>query len=284
MEIYSHPIFSVQGRDFPGQEHPNRLSRVWNLVQETERVYSRDHDQDPEIRSKIEDVHNYIDTIQYTGPSYTTIDEERETFIDRLTYRAGIAAVVTSIYAAQAEGFALVRPPGHHAHADYTHGFCIFNNMAIAAKQLLKDGERVLVLDLDIHHGCGTEELLKKEPDAKMISLYQRGTKRDWPANNHFTYAKNCDHIPIKGEVHDKRYCKIFDKILPTIDAFQPTIIGVSLGLDTFEGEAYAWNLTGKSLQHIRQRLKGRRIFAILEGGYTEIAIEQGLAAFIEDP
>lgn len=285
MQVYSHPIFNIQGRDFPGVEHPNRLSRVWNLMQLAERVYSRDDDQDPEIRSRIEDLHNYIDSIHFTGPGYTSIDEEKETFIDRLTYRAAITAAVTSMHAAEAEGFALVRPPGHHAHADYTHGFCIFNNMALAVNQLINNGERVLVLDIDIHHGCGTEELLEKEKDAKMISLYQRGTKRDWPKKDHFSYAENCQHIPLIGEMNDKRYCKIIDEqVLPSIEKYNPEIIGVSLGLDTFQGELYGWNLTEKSLSHIRKRLKGRRIFGILEGGYTEKALEYGIEAFLEDP
>ena len=285
MDIYSHPMFRIQGATFPGPEHPDRLNLVEELIANAERAYTSEIDEDPEIRAQIEELHSYQDTLQFSGAGTESIDEEGETFIDRLSYRTAIAAAVTSIYTAEAQGFALVRPPGHHAHAAYTHGFCLLNNMALATKNLLKNGERVLVLDLDIHHGCGTEELLEKEPDACMISLYQRNTKRDWPPNEHFLYAKNCQHIPLTGRVDDLQYCTLFEKtVMPSIERFQPTIIGVSLGLDTFQEENYGWKLSKRTIKEIRKFLKGRNIFGILEGGYTEEAVRDGIEAFIEDP
>lgn len=285
MQVYSHPIFATQGSDFPGMENPQRIKNVWPLINESERVYSREYDSDPHTLSQIEEVHRYLEELKYRGPGYIAIDDEEETFIDRLSYRTAIAAVVTSIYAAEAEGFALIRPPGHHAHKDYTHGFCLLNNMALTAKHLLKNGERVLILDLDIHHGCGTEDILQKENDVKMISLYQRETKRDWPASDHFIYAQNCTHIPLIGEINDTKYMHVFDEqVLPQIKSFEGSIIGISLGLDTFENEVFGWHLTEKTLKHIRQRLKGQRLFALLEGGYKPRTIQKGLEAFLQDP
>ena len=152
--------------------------------------------------------------------------------------------------------------------------------MAIATKHLLEQGERVLVLDLDIHHGCGTEELLEEEKNAHIISLYQQGI---WPGDKHYTFAANCTHLPIEGTVDDKRYLNILrEQVLPEIDAWNPTRIGVSLGFDTFIGEQFGWNLTAETIRTIKKMLKERSTFAILEGGYTPSAVRAGIEALIE--
>src|SRR3989344_111343 len=212
MKVYSHPLFYIQGSCFTGPEHPERLHKVYSLIENAERAYRRGDEENMDLRARIEATHSYVDNLHVNKGKTKSIDEEEETFADYQSFRTACAAVATSIYAAQARGFALVRPPGHHAHREYTHGFCLFNNMAIATKVLIENGERVLVLDLDIHHGCGTEELLEEERDASMISLYQRNTKRDWPPNEHFLYAKNCQHIPLTGRVDDLQYCTLFEK------------------------------------------------------------------------
>ena len=154
--------------------------------------------------------------------------------------------------------------------------------MAIATKNLLENGERVLVLDLDVHHGCGTEELLAEEKEAHIISLYQ---KNIWPEQNHFLYADNCTHIPLDGKVNDEKYIQAFkERVLPEIEAWDPSIIGISLGLDTFAEEQFGWELTKDTIKTIRELVKRREIFGILEGGYTKQAVQEGVSAFLEDP
>jgi len=154
--------------------------------------------------------------------------------------------------------------------------------MALATKQLLDNGERVLVLDLDVHHGCGTEELLENEKDAYMISLYQKDI---WPKDAHYVYADNCLHLPLEGKVRDREYLEVFrSRVLPSIESFNPSVIGVSLGLDTFDDEQFAWHLTQQSLREIRKELKKYQIFGILEGGYEPRNVHKGVEAFLQDP
>ena len=282
MDIYSHPIFLVQGNAFSGPENPERFSTSRRFVENAERGYSKGDDEDPEMLSKIESMHSYLEELRLVGAGYKAIDHEKETLVDRLSYRTAIAAAMTAIYAAEARGFALVRPPGHHAHRDFTHGYCLLNNMALATKQLIENGERVLVLDLDVHHGCGTEELLESERDVQMISLYKKGL---WPKEDHFANADNCLHLALEDSMTDERYLRIFaDSALPAINSFDPTVIGISLGLDTFAEEKFGWELTPKVLRTVRQLLRRRQLFGVLEGGYYPGSVSTGLAAFTTDP
>src|SRR3989344_5976540 len=148
MNVYSHPLFYIQGSGFPGPEHPDRLMGLRGIIEHAERAYSKADENDADLLAKIESVHSYVDSLRISRGRQTTVDAEEETFIDYQSFRTACAAVATSIYAAEAHGFALVRPPGHHAHRDFTHGFCLLNNMAIATKHLMECGEKGLVLDL----------------------------------------------------------------------------------------------------------------------------------------
>ncbi|MBM3204308.1 histone deacetylase family protein [Candidatus Woesearchaeota archaeon] len=282
MQLYSHPLFLAQGRDFPGDENSDRLFALRQIIEQAERAFRRGDEENVELIERLERHHSYISDLKVRGPMIQCIDEERETFIDRLSYRTACAAAATSIDAALCEGFALVRPPGHHAHRDFTHGFCLVNNMVIAIEALLENGERPLVLDIDIHHGCGTEELLEEKEDVYMISPYQEGL---WPGTNHFCYASNCLHIPLTETLTDRRYQQMFEtQVMPAIENWEPSIIGVSLGVDTFYDDKYGGKLSAQTIRRIRQHLKGRRVFGILEGGYTDHSLSEGIHAFLEEP
>lgn len=283
MQVYSHTLFFTQGAQFLGREHPQRLENCRTLLRNAEQVFSSGDEEDPHLLEEIMQMHDYLEDLHfYEKRGYKTIDDEEETFVDRLSLKTAIAAVSTSMYAAEARGFALVRPPGHHAHRSFTHGYCLLNNMALAVQRLLGNGERVLVLDLDVHHGCGTEELLENEKDACMISIYQKDI---WPKDPHYVYADNCLHIPLEGKIADKQYLEAFQRrVLPAIESFKPSIIGLSLGLDTFDDEQFAWQLTTKSIQEIRKALKTWPVFGILEGGYEAENVQKGIEAFLEEP
>ncbi|MBI5797747.1 hypothetical protein HZA98_02480 [Candidatus Woesearchaeota archaeon] len=281
MQIYSHPLFLAEGNNFPGKETPRRLEDLEEHVLSSERAFNRGDEEDPELLERITSVHSYLDDLRVIGPQVETIDEEEETHTDRLSYRTAIAAVATSILAAEMEAFALVRPPGHHAHKDKAHGFCLLNNMAIAALYCAEQGKKVLVLDVDVHHGCGTEEILAGEECAKMISLYKREL---WPGKKDFTYAKNCTHLAMGGAMNNKRFLKIIqERVMPEIYAWKPDIIGVSLGLDTFADEQFGWELDEHAITTLRETLKPYRIFGILEGGYISESIYRGVQAFTKD-
>lgn len=176
-----------------------------------------------------------------------------------------LAAGVT-IKAAENLGFALTRPPGHHAGRDSLGGFCYFNNVAIAVKKL---NRKTAILDIDVHHGQGTEEIFLGDEDVSYVSLHQSplypmtGLKSD----------RNCHNFPLLPGTDEKAYLKTLEKALTTVESFRPELLAVSLGLDTFAEDPLAGqNVTKEGYGKIGKMIKelGIPTFMALEGGYSD--------------
>ena len=150
--------------------------------------------------------------------------------------------------------------------------------MALATKALVQRGERVLVFDMDVHHGCGTEEILSTVENATMVSFYQADI---WPGETHYSDAQNSIRVPIEGDVDDALYAQHIDRYLvPALQRFQPTVVGISLGLDTFRDEIFGWKLTEETICNVKNLLANQRYFGILEGGYEPSSVFYGVRAF----
>lgn len=199
------------------------------------------------------------------------------------SYEVACYAVGAVILACENKGFALVRPPGHHASASRGAGFCLFNNMAIAAKYLAEKGKRVFIVDFDLHHGNGTEDIVFGDERILYFSTHQSPF---YPGTG-LASRGNCINVPLSYGTSDEEYMKILEtEMVPAINAFKPDVIGLSAGFDAyikdfnFLNPAGGFQLTLKSYQMIRDIINPYPHFAVLEGGYNPESIKEGVDVF----
>ncbi|MEW6555875.1 MAG: histone deacetylase family protein [Elusimicrobiota bacterium] len=172
--------------------------------------------------------------------------------------------------------FSMMRPPGHHAGKNFLGGFCYFNNIAIATKYLiaqspnprLKSGATIAILDIDCHHGNGTQDIFLGDANVVYISLHQVPL---YPGTG-LKSEKNCLNFPLSPGTDETRYLEILDIALTEIKKVEPDIIGISVGFDTYENDPLTQlNLKKESYTKIAQKIAGLHLktFAVLEGGYS---------------
>jgi acetoin utilization deacetylase AcuC-like enzyme len=193
-------------------------------------------------------------------------------------------------------GFALIRPPGHHALPDRAMGFCIFNNVAIAAKaaQLQRDLERVAIVDFDVHHGNGTQAIFEKDPSILYTSSHQYPHYPGTGSLKEIGHGKGKGTIinfPLPAGVGDEGFPAIYNEILiPAMRRFKPQIIIVSAGYDCHWSDPLAGlglSLTGmawisQTLVNLAEELCTGKIVFALEGGYNLDVLRIGVANSIK--
>ncbi|PKA05360.1 histone deacetylase family protein, partial [Leptospira ellisii] len=150
---------------------------------------------------------------------------------------SGIALVDALIEGKIKNGFSLLRPPGHHAERDRIMGFCMFNNIAIAARYLQLHGfKKIFILDWDVHHGNGTQEIFYSDPDIFYASIHQYPFYPMTGSYDEIGYGLGKGttlNVPMPVDSHNAAYIKAFEKkIIPTMERFEPEIILISAGFD----------------------------------------------------
>jgi acetoin utilization deacetylase AcuC-like enzyme len=213
--------------------------------------------------------------------------------LDQNAYRAARAAVDVALSATEEllEGrpmaYALCRPPGHHAGRRVFGGFCYFNNAAVAAQALSAEG-KVAVLDIDFHHGNGTQDIFWTRSDVLTLSIHGHPNYA-YPYFSGFAdeigegFGRNFNrNFPLPENAGDEAYLSTLDRALETIGRFKPTFLVVSLGYDTMSGDPTgSFALSVKTMQSVGSRLASLHhpLLVVQEGGYSLRNLRRGSAA-----
>lgn len=287
-----------------GPGHPENAARLKAISKrlEAEAIWDRlVKCQAPKATwGQISNVHdlNYIEKVRrmfpMRAPQYLDGDTRLSEFSLEAALRAAGACVhgVDLVMSGAVENaFCAVRPPGHHACVDQAMGFCVFNNIAVAAMHAIEDYrlQRVLIVDFDVHHGNGTEDIFADNPNVLMCGTFQSpfypmSGGLDGPAN-----MVNCPIPAGKGLADIKE--QIEKHWLEAIDAFKPQLVLVSAGFDAHVDDPLAnLSLTTKDFAWLTQFVKrvadtycGGRLVSSLEGGYNPEALADSVLIHISE-
>jgi acetoin utilization deacetylase AcuC-like enzyme len=199
------------------------------------------------------------------------------TIASETSYEACLLAAGASTEAAVGGGFALVRPPGHHAPAGSQSGFCLVNNVAIAARaaQERLGVERVAIVDFDVHHGDGTQAIFRDDPTVLCASIHQYRPPLFPGTGGPDEQDETTVNVPMNGGDGDAEFLRAFDeRIVPTVTRFDPGLVLVSAGFDAHADEEIyrkATRVTEDGFRELARRCAqlGPRVGAVLEGGYN---------------
>jgi acetoin utilization deacetylase AcuC-like enzyme len=224
---------------------------------------------------------------------------DADTFVGEASYRAalhaagGACAMVRSLLGGEHRvGFSALRPSGHHAEAERAMGFCLFNNVAIAAELAIAElgAERVFVLDWDVHHGNGTGEAFRRRSDVLFVSIHQAGIypgsgpAGDFGSGEGEGYTIN---LPVPAGSGEELWLSLVEHVaIPVALSFAPDLVLVSAGFDAHRADPLAGcNLEAESFAQMARHLRdlaarlGVPLGLVLEGGYEPLALADSVAA-----
>jgi acetoin utilization deacetylase AcuC-like enzyme len=277
----SHPAFAEL---HPTGEHPERQERLRVLLE----AFPGFEEARPATVDEIAACHDrgYIELVRRASASGQTVFLDPDTICTPTSYEAALLAAGAAIEAVERQGFALVRPPGHHALGDRAMGFCLFNNIAVAARFAQRElgVGRVAILDWDVHHGNGTQAIFRDDESVLFVSLHQ------WPfypgSGGPDEGDETTVNVPLPAGTGDAQYLEAFDRAaLPALERFAPDLLLVSAGFDAAAGDPLGGMLLTEDGFAALARRAGSisdRLALILEGGYNTETLPGLVQAVVE--
>ena len=304
--IVCHDLYKQHLAGFPHVESPERLQVIYDMLKEDDMagrftaVSPR-----PATHDELAWIHSasHIQRIAATdGKPHASLDPDTQT--TALSYQAaclavgGLFSLVDSIIAGTVRnGFALVRPPGHHAEKDRAMGFCLFNNVALGARYAMKIHglKKILIADWDLHHGNATQHSFYDDSDVLYFSTHQyphypgTGSLKEVGSGEGMGITVN---VPLSSGHGDADFFKIFEKILcPIGKAFKPELILVSAGFDTYVADPLGgmqvppkgYAAMTRLIMELARECSSDRVAFTLEGGYHLTGLRESVRAVLKE-
>ncbi len=295
LAVVSHPDCLLHDMGPWHPERPERISAIMDALEKSGIAFSR-LEAPLVAREALLRVHSeaYVQEIESASPESGLIQLDPDTAMNPHTLdaarRASGAVVLAVDKALSGEidaAFCNVRPPGHHATRNRAMGFCIYNNVAVGAAHALQKLDRVAIVDFDVHHGNGTEDIFKDNDRVMMASIFQHPY---YPYSGIEGRSERMVNIPLPMGSGGQALREAVEKYwIPALDAFEPQLIFFSAGFDAhvrdemagllFVEEDYAW-VTGKIREIAGKHSMGRMV-STLEGGYELDSLARSALAHI---
>jgi acetoin utilization deacetylase AcuC-like enzyme len=303
--IVKDPVYMEHIRGVPHVESPQRLEVIYQMLEDhfagrLDCICPR-----PATQEELGYIHTpeHIKKIAFTaGKSYCSLDPDTQTsaksYDAALLAAGGCFALIDALTCGQIDnGFALVRPPGHHAEGNRAMGFCLFNNVALAAEYARRRQgmERILIVDWDLHHGNGTQHAFWDDKRVLYFSTHQypyypgTGALGEVGGKSSYGYTVNC---PLSSGYQDEDFAQILERILTPISRqFNPDLILVSAGFDTYYEDPLGAMLVTPNgfarmtriLMKLAEEVCGGRLLLALEGGYHLEGLNLSVMAVLKE-
>ena len=299
--LYSHPIYAEHLVPAGHPERPDRMKAV------AEALSGEDFDSLDRVTSplgRVDDIllahpEDYLRRVEYSMPEEGIVRIDADTAASPKSWEAALTAFGAATAAVDdvLEGrvdnvFVAARPPGHHAEKNRAMGFCLFNNAAIAARhaQRVHGVERVAIVDWDVHHGNGTQDIFWSDPTVLYCSTHQMPLYPGTGAKDE-TGAGNIVNAPLSPGSGGGEFREAFQsRVLPALENFRPDLLIISAGFDAhwrdplaeieLDENDFDW-ATGK-LMDLAGRHSGNRVVSLLEGGYDLTGLGASVAAHVK--
>jgi len=298
--FYSHSVFLDHVTPAGHPERPDRLRAITKVLEheafdDLKRLEAPMGDESALLLAHPQ---GHVDRVRAAIPAEGMEQVDADTWVSPGGWEAAIRAVgastaaVDDVFAKRADNvFVACRPPGHHAEKDQAMGFCLFNNAAIAARHAQKEhgAERVVILDWDVHHGNGTQDIFWDDPSVLYCSTHQMPL---YPGTGELneTGAGNIVNAPLSAGSGSDAFREAMDvALLPRIEDFRPDLIIISAGFDAHHRDPLAelklteddFNWATGKLMDSAGRWSGNRVVSLLEGGYDLQGLGLSVAAHL---
>jgi len=294
--FYSHPACELHEM---GANHPESPGRLTAIAERTKTINLIHREAPLATEDELAMVHTRaaIDRIKKYTPESGHYALDGDTLLNPFSWTAALAAAGAALAATKAvlageidNAFCSVRPPGHHATPDKAMGFCLFNNVALAAKYALDQHglKRIAIVDFDVHHGNGTQAVFEHDPRVLMVSFFQHPC---YPFSGLGAVSENMCNVPVPA-LTDGTFIRSLVELhwLPALRKHEPKMIFISAGFDAHREDTigqlmlveadYAWMT--EQIMLIAQHYSEGRIVSCLEGGYHLCALGRSVEAHIK--